>query len=129
MNSENVQFISEISIGAKQFLPLENEQDLFENAVHGWAVANKQTGAPHPSLDGLRDFLQQVVQSVVKDLTTKYSDVTAITLGLVTETLLSHLAYKYGWTGTLTPYSVPLKILTALIYKKILKHLGKLAKN
>jgi hypothetical protein len=123
MANEDLQFASEIAVGAEKYLSYENELELIEDAVRGWAESNKASGAPHPSLDGLRDFIKRVISDVVKELSAKYSDITVVTLTLITQTLLSVLSEKYGWTSTLVVYRIPLEILTALVYKKILKTL------
>lgn len=122
MLEKKQEFVSEIVLDAEGLLSRDDEANMFDEAVHSWADANEISGAPHPSLQGLREFLQHVIRDVVDEITTKYQDITVITLSLVTETLLVCLAEQYGWTEGMASYRIPLKLLTALIYKKILAH-------
>lgn len=112
--------VSAIASGASRHLSKADPDALLDDAVDIWATTDARVRQSRPMPAQLRRFLEEVVQSVVKDLVSEYRSITTVTLSVVTERLLTTLSQQYGWTE-FSVYIIPLEILSAVIYLRLLK--------
>lgn len=122
-NNSPQELTKKVALGAERYLSDYDEEILLDLAVRNWSEVDDSTSQLRPAPQTTRKFLKDVIKESVKEITTKYKDLSAVTLTCVTQELISYLI-TIGFVG-LQPYTIPLGILSAIIYRKTLEEIEK----
>lgn len=124
MSNRSQELIQQIAVGAQPFVENMDEEALLEEAAVHWADIDDQQTQILPILPEVKRFLSDVVKSVIREVADKHSQLTVVTLTLITEQTTTYLSDRMGFSD-LDPYVIPLQILVAIIYIKVLEELRK----
>ena len=116
--------IQKIATEAEQEVTEIDDEQLLDWAAEEWAKADSLISPLRPTISQIRHYLEATVIGVVKDIATKYQDVSVITFALITSDLFDYLSLNMGWTYS-PEYTIAVKLLVAAIYRRALKELGK----
>ncbi len=121
--TDNQVLIEQISKQAEKHLD-ETEDDLLERSATLWVEIDAQVNQIRPTKKEIRKFLEKVVNGVVKDVTKTHREITVVTLTFATTQLVNYLITTAGWSS-INPYAIPLELLAAIVYTRLLKEIGK----
>jgi hypothetical protein len=121
--ADNQKLIAQISKRAEKHLD-ESEDELLERSASLWVEVDAELNQIRPTQKEIKKFLDKVVKGVVKDVTKTHREITVITLTFATEQLVNYLIVTMGWS-TLNPYAIPLELLAAIVYTRLLKEVSK----
>lgn len=120
--SDNTLNIRDLATSANEIFSNTDFEEIYtmDLAIKKWMEASERISQIRPNWKGTKNFLHTVCAEVIVEIKEKYEIVFVVTMSTVVKDLVNVLIVKYDLQN-LTQYKIPIQLLAAVIFSKLLE--------